>query len=35
MNHFEHGVREWKACEIKPTSDDDENIFGDEENIKN
>ena len=32
MNHFEHGVREWKACEIKPTSDD-EHTFGDEENI--
>ena len=23
---FEHGVREWKACEIKPTSDE-ENIM--------
>ena len=29
---FYHGVREWKACEIKPTSDD-EHTFGDEENI--
>ena len=28
---FEHGVREWKACEIKPTSDN-EHTFGDEEN---
>ena len=29
---FEHGVREWKAYEIRPTSDD-EHTFGDEENI--
>ena len=29
---FEHGLREWKACEIRPTSDD-EHTFGDEENI--
>ena len=28
---FEYGVREWKACEIRPTSDD-EHTFGDEEN---
>ena len=29
---FKHGVLEWKASEIKPTSDD-EQTFGDEENI--
>ena len=29
---FEHGVREWKACEIKPISDNDNHTFGDEEN---
>ena len=29
---FEHGVLEWKASEIRPTSDD-EQTFGDEENI--
>ena len=29
---FEHEVVEWKASEIRPTSDD-EHIFGDEENI--
>ena len=28
---FEHGVLEWKASEIRPTSDD-EHTFGDEEN---
>ena len=28
---FEHGVREWKASEIRPS--DDEHTFGDEENI--
>ena len=29
---FEHGVSEWKAREIRPTSDD-EYAFGDKENI--
>ena len=30
---FEHEVLEWKASEIRPTSDD-EHTFGNEENIK-
>ena len=30
--NFEHGVLEWKASEIRPTSDD-EHTFDDEENI--
>ena len=29
---FEHGVLEWKASEIRPTSDN-EYTFGDEDNI--
>ena len=30
--NFEHGVLEWKASELRPTSDD-EHIFGDKENL--